>query len=71
MKDYIDSKREEMIYEVKKLVEFKSVSEDNKIEGAPFGEECKKALDYALELGEKLGFRTKNLNRILWIYRIW
>ncbi len=62
MKKYIDSKRDEIIEEVKNLVSFKSISEETGNLEAPFGEECKKALDYILKLGEKLGFRTKNLN---------
>lgn len=62
MKEYIDSRKEEIIQEIKNVVAFKSVSEESEIEGAPFGEECKKALDYMLNLGAKLGFRTKNLN---------
>lgn len=36
--------------------------------GAPYGEGPKRALEYALELGEKLGFRTGSMdNRIGWI----
>ncbi len=30
--------------------------------GAPFGPECRRALDHALSLAEKAGFRTKNLD---------
>lgn len=62
MKEYIDSKKYEIIEEIKNIVSFKSISEEGGPEGMPFGEECKKALDYVLNLGEKLGFRTKNLN---------
>ena len=62
MKEYIDSKRDEIIEELKNLVSFKSVSEETGNLEAPFGEECKKALEYTLNLGEKLGFRTKNLD---------
>lgn len=62
MKEYIDSKKEEIIQELKKLIEFKSISEEIGTDGAPFGEECKNALEYVLNLGEKLGFKTKNLD---------
>lgn len=62
MKEYIDSKRDEIIEELKNLVSFKSVSEETGNSDMPFGEECKKALEYTLNLGEKLGFRTKNLD---------
>ena len=40
----------------------KAFQKEKKLFGAPFGEECKKALDYMLELGKKLGFKTKNLD---------
>ena len=37
-------------------------------EGAPYGAECKAALDHALELGRKLGFETGNAgNQMGWI----
>jgi succinyl-diaminopimelate desuccinylase len=52
----------EMLEELKNVISFKSVSESEYLEGAPFGEECKKVLEYVLELGKRLGFRTKNLN---------
>ena len=62
MNNFIDLKKDEMIEELKKIISFKSVSEETDIEGMPFGEECKKVLDYVLDLGENFGFRTKNLN---------
>ncbi len=62
MKDYIDSKKDEMIEELKNIVAFKSISEETGVEGAPFGEECKKVLEYVLDLGKRLGFRTKNID---------
>jgi succinyl-diaminopimelate desuccinylase len=62
LKKYIDSKKDEILEELKNVIAFKSVSERENVEGAPFGEECKRALDYVLELGNRLGFRTKNLD---------
>ncbi len=62
MKEYIDSKKDDIIKAIKDTIAFKSVSESSNIEGAPFGEECKKVLDYVLNLGKELGFRTKNLD---------
>jgi succinyl-diaminopimelate desuccinylase len=62
LKEYIDSKKDEMLQELINIISYKSVSEKSEIEGAPFGEECKNVLDYMLNLGERLGFRTKNLN---------
>jgi len=62
LKEYIDSKKEEMLQELEHLIMFKSISEETENHEAPFGEECKKALEYVLSLGEKLGFRTKNID---------
>lgn len=62
MKEYIDSKKEEIISELSKIIEFKSISEETGNLDAPFGDECRKALEYVLNLGEKLGFRTKNID---------
>ena len=62
MKEYIDSKRDEIIQELKNVIAFKSVSEETENPEMPFGEECKKVLEYVLDLGERLGFRTKNID---------
>lgn len=62
MEDYIDSKKDEIIQELKSIIAFRSVSDKCESNEAPFGEECKKVLDYTLALGEKLGFRTKNID---------
>lgn len=62
MKDYIDSKRDEIIRELKNVISFKSISEETEKAEEPFGEECKKVLEYVLNLGKKLGFRTKNID---------
>ena len=62
LKDYIDSKKDEIIQELKKVISFKSISEENNNPEMPFGEECKNVLEYILNLGKKLGFRTKNVD---------
>ena len=62
MKEFIDSKKDEIISELSKIIEFKSISEETGNSEAPFGEECKKVLEYVLNLGEKLGFKTKNID---------
>ena len=62
MKEYIDSKKDEMIQELKNVISFKSISEEADNPDEPFGEECKKVLEYVLDLGAKLGFRTKNID---------
>lgn len=54
--------RDDIVNTVTELVKFKSVSEKTEDKNAPFGEECKKALDYILELGKSFGFRTKNID---------
>ena len=62
MREYIESKRDEIIQELKNVISFKSISEESGNPEAPFGEECKNVLEYVLNLGEKLGFRTKNID---------
>ncbi|MBU5427319.1 dipeptidase PepV [Tissierella pigra] len=56
----IDSYKEEIIASTQEIVKIKSVEEEPK-ENMPFGEGPYKALQYALELSEKLGFDTKDL----------
>lgn len=62
MKEYIESKKDEIIQELKNIISFKSISEETGNPDSPFGEECKKVLEYVLELGERLGFKTKNID---------
>ncbi|MDR2046647.1 MAG: Sapep family Mn(2+)-dependent dipeptidase [Clostridiales bacterium] len=57
MQKYID----EMISSLKKLISVNSVAGKSEA-GAPFGSEINRALKYALELSERLGFRVKNLD---------
>lgn len=63
----IEEMREEILTSIKESVAIESVKGEAK-ENAPYGEGPKKALDHALALGEKLGFKTGNLdNRIGWV----
>jgi len=62
LREYIDSKKDEMIQELKNTISFKSISEETENPEKPFGEECSKVLEYVLELGNRLGFRTKNVD---------
>lgn len=63
----IEEMREEILAAIKESVAIESVKGEAK-ENAPYGEGPKKALDHALALGEKLGFKTGNLdNRIGWV----
>lgn len=56
-----DSKNDE-INNLLEIIKFQSVSEESENIEAPFGEECKKALEYVLDLGNKMGFKTKNVD---------
>lgn len=61
--DKINENKKEMIENICKLIEIPSISEQNKAEvNMPFGKECNRALEYILKLGNKLGFRTKNVD---------
>ncbi len=55
------SLKEELFKEAGEIIKFKSV-QGKPEKGAPFGEGVKKALEYALKLGEKYGFRVKNVD---------
>lgn len=57
----VDSLREEIIGAVADSVKFRSV-QGEPAPGAPFGVEVGKALEHALSLSAKLGFRTVNLD---------
>lgn len=56
---FIDDNRNEIIRHIQELVRIKSVQEEPK-EGKPFGEGPYMALEYVLELGKSMGFRSKN-----------
>lgn len=60
-KQYINEKQNEIIDAVLGCVKIDS-TEGTSQEGAPFGTGPAAALDYALALAEKLGFRTKNID---------
>lgn len=61
--NYIEKNKKSIVNTVCDLIKFKSVSlENSDLPDAPFGEECKKALEYTLALGEKMGFKTKNID---------
>lgn len=59
---YIDNLKNEIIKETCNLINIPSVSEETQNPDIPFGKGCKDALNYALNLGKKLGFRTKNID---------
>ncbi|MDW7669299.1 MAG: dipeptidase PepV, partial [Bacillota bacterium] len=57
----VEKYNEDIIRETRNLVKFKSVKEPGS-KGAPFGKGIRKSLDYTLDLCDKLGFKTKNLD---------
>lgn len=62
IEEYVEKNKNNIINTVSDLISFKSVSTETGNPNMPFGEECKKALEYALDLGNKMGFRTKNVD---------
>ena len=62
LEKYIDSLKDEIIAETCNLINIPSVSEETNNPDMPFGKYAKAALEYALYLGNKLGFRTKNID---------
>ena len=62
IEEYVNNNKTDIINAVIDLISYKSISTETNNLDMPFGEECKKALEYALNLGNKMGFRTKNLD---------
>lgn len=60
-RNIIEEYREEIIQSVQELVSIKSVNEESRGD-YPFGEGPYKALEYTLDLGKKLGYRTENVD---------
>lgn len=59
--------KDEMFESIKESVAICSVKGEPE-EDAPYGREVKEALDHALALGEKMGFKTGNVdNRVGWV----
>lgn len=50
----------ELVEDICRLVRIPSVSESSQDPEAPFGTECRRALDEALKLGEEMGFTASN-----------
>ena len=60
--EYIEKSKNEIIKETCNLINIPSISEETNNPDMPFGKSAKEALEYALNLGKKLGYRTKNLD---------
>ncbi len=59
--DLIDSYEQDIIKSTQDIVKIKSVEEEKRL-NMPFGEGPYKALKFALDLAEEMGFKTKNLD---------
>ncbi len=59
---FIDENKNEIIDTVSDLIRIPSVSIENETSIHPFGENCTKALEYILEIGNQMGFKTKNID---------
>lgn len=59
--EYIDNTKEKMIQSLQEIVAIRSVISES-AKGAPYGVETARALDYALSLSKRLGFRTTNVD---------
>ena len=62
LNDYIKTNKDEMIQKLQELIQIPSVYSESKNPLMPFGENANKALEYMLDLGNQLGFRTKNID---------
>ena len=62
LNDYIKTNKAEMIQKLQELIQIPSVYSESKNPLMPFGENANKALEYMLDLGKQLGFRTKNID---------
>ena len=60
--ELIDNEKNNIVNTLSELIKIPSVSEEQDLAQAPFGENCKKALEYILNLGEALGFKAKNID---------
>lgn len=59
---YIDNNKDEIVSQVSRLIQIPSVGAESNDKNRPFGEYTNRALEYILNFGNELGFRTKNLD---------
>lgn len=60
--NYIEKYKNEIIKKTQELIQIPSVNSSSNDTKKPFGENIDNALQYMLNLGNKLGFRTKNID---------
>lgn len=58
----IESLKNDIISSTCELIKIPSVLSHSDTSSMPFGENCNRALEYVLDLGKNLGFRTKNID---------
>lgn len=58
----VEKLKDEMVIKTCRLIQIPSVYEEGNNPTMPFGKNVNKALEYILDLGEQLGFRTKNID---------
>jgi succinyl-diaminopimelate desuccinylase len=58
---FIDEYKDELILSTQELIRIKS-TEEEAVDDYPFGEGVQRSLEYVLNLGDKLGFKTKNID---------
>lgn len=62
LENYIENSKSEIIAKTQQLIQIPSISIETNDPSAPFGEGPNKALNYMLDLGKSLGFKTKNVD---------
>ena len=68
---YLENNKNEIIQKTQELIQIPSVIAKSQNSNYPFGKPINDALEYMLNLGQNLGFRTKNLNGYCRLHRIW
>ena len=58
----IENWKDEIVKSTCELIQIPSVHEESQDSSKPFGEGAANALEYILKLGQKLGFKTKNID---------
>lgn len=66
--DFIKNNKDDIIKNVQDLIKIPSVYAESNDSRYPFGEKVNDALEFMLNLGKNLGFRTKNVDGYCRIY---
>ena len=62
-KEYIDSKKDEMLEDLGEMIKIPSKLEGYDNPQYPFGKNIDEALNKFLSIGKRLGFKTKNIDK--------